>query len=94
MPVPGHTKGSTVFLLDDTYLFSGDSLAWSHARQDLTAFRDACWWSWSAQTASLSRLADVARFTWVLPGHGARVQGDEAWLHDRLVALVERMPSR
>ena len=40
------------------YLFSGDSLAWSHDRQDLTAFRDACWWSWSAQTASLARLAD------------------------------------
>ena len=39
VPVPGHTKGSAVFLLDDTYLFSGDSLAWSHARQDLTAFR-------------------------------------------------------
>ena len=94
MPVPGHTKGSAVFLLDDTYLFTGDSLAWSHARQDLTAFRDACWWSWSAQTASLARLADVARFAWVLPGHGARVQGDPTWLHDRLVALVERMPTR
>jgi glyoxylase-like metal-dependent hydrolase (beta-lactamase superfamily II)/ferredoxin len=94
VPVPGHTKGSAVFLLDDTYLFTGDSLAWSHARQDLTAFRDACWWSWSAQTASLARLADVASFAWVLPGHGARVQGDAAWLHDRLVALVERMRDR
>jgi glyoxylase-like metal-dependent hydrolase (beta-lactamase superfamily II)/ferredoxin len=93
-PVPGHTKGSAVFLLDDTYLFSGDSLAWSHARHDLVAFRDACWWSWPAQTDSLERLAAWARFSWVLPGHGARVHADDAWLHERLCALVGRMRTR
>jgi glyoxylase-like metal-dependent hydrolase (beta-lactamase superfamily II)/ferredoxin len=92
-PVPGHTKGSVVFLLDDTYLFSGDSLAWSHDRQDLTAFRHACWWSWPAQADSLERLAASSRFSWVLPGHGARVQRDDGWVHERLVALVQRMRS-
>ena len=30
IPVPGHTRGSVVYLWRDTYLFSGDSLAWSH----------------------------------------------------------------
>ena len=39
-PTPGHTKGSVLFLLDERYLFTGDSLAWSHERQDLTAFRE------------------------------------------------------
>jgi glyoxylase-like metal-dependent hydrolase (beta-lactamase superfamily II)/ferredoxin len=91
VPTPGHTRGSTVFLVDGEYLFTGDSLAWSHERHDLTAFRDACWWSWPAQTESLDRLAARHRFSWVLPGHGARVHDDAAVLHDRLVALVGRM---
>jgi len=88
IPVPGHTKGSMVFLLDGRWLFTGDSLAWSHERGDLTAFRGACWYSWSAQMASLARLAERHRFAWVLPGHGARTSGDPDELHDRLVGLV------
>jgi glyoxylase-like metal-dependent hydrolase (beta-lactamase superfamily II)/ferredoxin len=93
IPVPGHTKGSVVFLLDDTWLFTGDSLAWSHDRHDLTAFRNACWYSWAAQTASLARLADRHRFAAILPGHGARYVGDAEDLHERLVRLVQRMGS-
>ena len=91
VPTPGHTRGSVVWLLDETYLFTGDSLAWSHERADLTAFRDACWYSWTEQTASLARLADRHRFSWVLPGHGARIHSDSDDLHERLVALVGRM---
>jgi glyoxylase-like metal-dependent hydrolase (beta-lactamase superfamily II)/ferredoxin len=92
IPVPGHTKGSVVFLLDDRWLFTGDSLAWSHERRDLVAFRGACWYSWTAQTASLARLAERHTFETVLPGHGARViGGDRAELHGRLRALVGRM---
>jgi glyoxylase-like metal-dependent hydrolase (beta-lactamase superfamily II) len=91
VPVPGHTRGSTVFLLDGHDLFTGDSLAWSHERGDLTAFRHACWYSWSVQADSLARLADRHRFASVLPGHGARTEGDPDELHDRLVALVDRM---
>ena len=92
LPVPGHTRGSVVYLLDDRYLFTGDSLAWSHDRADLTAFRGACWYSWPAQADSLERLAASGhRFAWVLPGHGARAHGDPTELHDRLVGLVERM---
>jgi glyoxylase-like metal-dependent hydrolase (beta-lactamase superfamily II)/ferredoxin len=91
IPVPGHTKGSTVFLLDDEWLFTGDSLAWSHERDDLTAFRGACWYSWAEQTRSLDRLATHHRFRAVLPGHGARHIGEAGDLHDRLVALVRRM---
>jgi glyoxylase-like metal-dependent hydrolase (beta-lactamase superfamily II)/ferredoxin len=91
VPTPGHTKGSTMFLVDDEFLFTGDSLAWSHERDDLTAFRDACWWSWPDQADSLARLADRHRFSWVLPGHGARAHGDPDVLHQRLSRLVERM---
>jgi glyoxylase-like metal-dependent hydrolase (beta-lactamase superfamily II)/ferredoxin len=94
IPTPGHTEGSVVYLLDRRYLFTGDSLAWSHRSADLTAFRGACWWSWPAQTESLERLAERHRFAWVLPGHGARVCADPGDLHDRLVRLVGRMRRR
>ncbi len=93
IPVPGHTKGSVVFLLDGRWLFTGDSLAWSHERQDLTAFRGACWYSWSEQSDSLARLAEHHRFAAVLPGHGGRHIGEPGDLHERLVRLVARMRS-
>lgn len=91
IPLPGHTKGSVGFLLDRRWLFTGDSLAWSHARHDLTAFRGACWYSWKVQADSLDRLAEHHRFAAVLPGHGARHLGDADDLHARLVRLVDRM---
>lgn len=91
VPVPGHTKGSVVFLLEGRWLFSGDSLAWSDEREELVAFRGACWWSWEAQTASLARFVDRHRFEVLLPGHGGRVSRDPDELHRALCALVARM---
>ncbi len=92
IPVPGHTRGSVVYLLDERFLFTGDSLAWSHDRGDLIAFRGACWYSWTAQTESVARLAaSDHRFAWVLPGHGARIHAEPADLHARLRALTLRM---
>ncbi|MCU1345211.1 MAG: fold metallo-hydrolase [Acidimicrobiia bacterium] len=89
--VPGHTRGSVAFLLDNRYLFTGDSLAWSHERNDLTAFRDACWYSWPEQTESLARLARQHEFNWVLPGHGARAEAPAGEMRTRLLALLDRM---
>ena len=90
IPVPGHTKGSVAYLLEDRLLFTGDSLYWSPRRERLSAFRDACWYSWSAQAASLARLADVS-FEWVLPAHGHRARGAPAEWRRQLEELVERM---
>lgn len=90
IPVPGHTRGSVVFLLDNRVLFTGDSLAWSMRTQDLVAFRDACWYSWDALTASLAKLVDY-RFEWVLPGHGWSAHLDAGEMQARLRALVARM---
>jgi glyoxylase-like metal-dependent hydrolase (beta-lactamase superfamily II) len=90
IPVPGHTRGSAVFLLEERYLFSGDSLAWSDARGDLQAFRDACWFSWDVQAESLSRLA-AFRFEWVLAGHGGSAHRPAEEMHGRLRDLVKRM---
>lgn len=91
IPVPGHTRGSAAYLLDDQVLFSGDSLAWSAREQDLVAFRDACWYSWSELTASLERLAAAYRFEWLLPGHGWPVHLAAGVMNARLRALVGRM---
>ena len=72
IPVPGHTRGHTVLLYRNQFLFTGDHLAWSPNRQTLTAFPEVCWYSWEAQTRSMEKLLDF-RFEWVLPGHG--------WIH-------------
>ncbi|MBI1853435.1 MAG: MBL fold metallo-hydrolase [Planctomycetes bacterium] len=90
IPIPGHTRGSVAFLVDGTYLFSGDSLAWDREAEDLEAFRDYTWYSWEAQARSLERLATHS-FTWVLPGHGDRTPHAMPDLPARLRALARRM---
>jgi glyoxylase-like metal-dependent hydrolase (beta-lactamase superfamily II) len=90
IPVPGHTRGSVVYLWQSTYLFSGDSLAWDRDEKDLTAFRDACWYSWDELKRSLARLAEYS-FEWVLSGHGHSVHRPEIELRARLEGLIGRM---
>ena len=89
-PVPGHTKGSVVYLLEDRFLFTGDSLYFSRRRQRLSAFRDATWYSWEEQARSLARLGDL-RFEWVLPGHGNRAKSRSEDWRRQLGELVEWM---
>ncbi len=75
IPVPGHTKGHTVLLYQNKFLFTGDHLAWSKELNHLFAFRQACWYSWSELTHSMAKLANYS-FEWVLPGHGRRYHAD------------------
>jgi glyoxylase-like metal-dependent hydrolase (beta-lactamase superfamily II) len=70
IPVPGHTRGSVVYLVDQRWLFTGDSLAWDADLNELIAFRDACWYSWAEQKRSLHRLTKH-RFNQVFAGHGS-----------------------
>jgi len=91
VPVPGHTRGSVIYVVDEEYAFTGDSLAWDLERDDLTAFRGACWYSWSHQTRSLAAFADRHSFSWVLPGHGARARRSPDEMTRRLAALIDRM---
>jgi len=72
LPVPGHTKGSACLLYRNTFLFTGDHLAWNADAQNLRAFRTACWYDWETQITSMETLQDHS-FEWVLPGHGRRV---------------------
>ncbi|HET7453877.1 MAG TPA: MBL fold metallo-hydrolase [Thermoanaerobaculia bacterium] len=94
IPTPGHTRGHAVLLYRDTYLFTGDHLAWSPRRNRLTAFRDACWYSWKEQIASMRRLRNH-RFSWVLPGHGRMhhaTPDDMQTSLEECIAWMERTP--
>jgi glyoxylase-like metal-dependent hydrolase (beta-lactamase superfamily II)/ferredoxin len=90
IPTPGHTRGHAVLLYRDKYLFTGDHLAWSPARNTLTAFRSACWYSWAAQTRSMERLLDYG-FEWVLPGHGRIHHDSREAMRGHLLGCVNRM---
>ena len=54
---PGHTKGHCVLLFDERFLFTGDHLDWDRDEQQLSASENYCWYSWSQQGESMSRLA-------------------------------------
>ena len=90
IPVPGHTRGSVVYHLDDRFLFTGDSLYYSREQRELSAFRSVCWYSWPELTRSMERLVEL-RFEWVLAGHGDRHRATAEWMQASLRRLVERM---
>jgi glyoxylase-like metal-dependent hydrolase (beta-lactamase superfamily II) len=94
IPTPGHTRGHSVLLYREKFLFTGDHLAWSRRREGLVAFRDACWYSWPEQIRSMQKLLDFP-FQWVLPGHGTghRFATPEA-ARDALARCVEWMKTR
>jgi glyoxylase-like metal-dependent hydrolase (beta-lactamase superfamily II)/ferredoxin len=90
IPVPGHSKGHTVLLYKNKFLFTGDHLAWSDRLKQLIAFRDFCWYSWSEQLESMRKLANFS-FEWVLPGHGRRYYADRQTMKTQMNQCVEWM---
>lgn len=90
IPVPGHTKGHTVLLYQNRFLFSGDHLAWSPELNHLYAFRRACWYSWPELIRSMEQLATYS-FEWVLPGHGRRFQADRETMAAQMTLCLEWM---
>lgn len=90
IPVPGHTKGHTVLLYDQRFLFTGDHLAWSEQAQQLVAFRGVCWYSWPALVESTQKLLDYS-FEWVLPGHGRRYHSERATMRQQLQDCIAWM---
>lgn len=92
IPVPGHTKGHTVLLYKNKFLFTGDHLAWSSGVNKLVGFRNACWYSWSELIKSTRQLANYS-FEWVLPGHGRRYHAAPQTMHQHLLEGIEWMES-
>jgi glyoxylase-like metal-dependent hydrolase (beta-lactamase superfamily II)/ferredoxin len=93
IPVPGHTRGHVVFLYRRKFLFTGDHLAWSPQRETLTAFRNACWYSWEEQTRSMEKLREFD-FQWVLPGHGRIHHDSPENMRGHLQRCIEWMKTR
>ncbi|MEV6478437.1 ferredoxin [Streptomyces sp. NPDC051576] len=71
-PLPGHTRGSVLFLADERYCFSGDSFYWSRGTGDIEVAETVTWYSITELAASLARTVDRLHFEWLLPGHGDR----------------------
>ncbi|MGW5445562.1 4Fe-4S domain-containing protein [Streptomyces asiaticus] len=89
-PLPGHTLGSVLYLADDRYCFSGDSIYWSRSLGDLAVAESVTWHSIEELAASLARVAGRLRCEWMLPGHGDRCRLDADEMSRRLRALAER----
>jgi glyoxylase-like metal-dependent hydrolase (beta-lactamase superfamily II)/ferredoxin len=89
-PLPGHTEGSVLYLVDDLYCFSGDSFYWSRGSGDLEVAEAVTWYDIRVLAASLARTAPVIRFEWVLPGHGDRMHRSAEEMATRLAGLAVR----
>ncbi|MEA5619439.1 MBL fold metallo-hydrolase [Cronbergia sp. UHCC 0137] len=90
IPVPGHTRGHTVLLYKNQFLFTGDHLSWSDDLHQLMTFPNFCWYSWTEQTKSMVKLANYS-FEWVLPGHGRRFHGDIQTMHQQMQMCIKFM---
>ncbi|GGX33138.1 4Fe-4S domain-containing protein [Streptomyces lomondensis] len=89
-PLPGHTRGSVLYLADERYCFSGDSFYWSRTTGDLEVAESVTWHSIEELARSLTRVAGRLRFEWLLPGHGDRRRLPVDEMSGRLRALAER----
>jgi glyoxylase-like metal-dependent hydrolase (beta-lactamase superfamily II) len=90
IPVPGHTQGSCALWFRETFLFTGDHLAYSQRRAHLYAFRDACWHSWREQLGSMEKLRSYP-CEWVLPGHGRRLHLGKTAMSEQLETCIRWM---
>ncbi|WP_329563137.1 MBL fold metallo-hydrolase [Kitasatospora sp. NBC_01266] len=89
-PLPGHTRGSVLYLADQRYCFSGDSFYWSRGTGDIEVPESVTWYSIEELAASLARTADLLHFEWLLPGHGDRKHLPAAEMAQRMRQLTLR----
>lgn len=89
-PLPGHTRGSVVYVADERYCFSGDSFYWSRTTGDIEVVENVTWYSIEELAASLARTVDALRFEWLLPGHGDRRHLPANEARRRMRALAAR----
>ncbi|TYK50864.1 MBL fold metallo-hydrolase [Actinomadura decatromicini] len=89
-PLPGHTEGSVLYVVDDRFCFSGDSFYWSRTTADVEVAETVTWYSIEELAASLTRTVDRLSFEWLLPGHGDRKRLPVGEMRRRLHGLAVR----
>lgn len=87
--VPGHTKGHTVLLYKDKYLFSGDHLAYDTKQKYLYMFERYCWYDWNKQLQSLKKLLNYD-FSHVYAGHGGSFEGTVQEVKEQITSFLKR----
>ena len=91
IPMPGHTKGHTILLYKNRYLFTGDHLAYSARLGHLTGFINFCWYSWNKQTESMKKLLQYPNIDRILPGYGRRYHQDAQVMHQAIKHCIAWM---
>ncbi|MFI8993226.1 4Fe-4S domain-containing protein [Streptomyces sp. NPDC053542] len=89
-PLPGHTRGSVLYVADERYCFSGDSFYWSRTTGDIEVAESVTWYSIEELAASLARVTGKLRFEWLLPGHGDRKHLAADRMAERMRELAAR----
>jgi glyoxylase-like metal-dependent hydrolase (beta-lactamase superfamily II) len=92
--MPGHTRGSVLYLHDQRHLFSGDTLAWTRQTADVRSI-ETIWHSRREHHRSLGRLARSAhRFEHIFPGHGDWTPAPVTDMSARLARLADQVRSQ
>lgn len=85
----GHTKGHTVLLYKNFYLFTGDNLNYNVEGDFISAFKNFCWYDWDVQLKSLRKLLDY-EFAYILAGHGGSFKSSKGDMKKRLKEYLQR----
>lgn len=72
---PGHTPGSMCFLMNDTYLFAGDTMGIKNG--EVTQFNDLFNMDSRRQRKSITRLADLSGVEYVFTAHYGVIDSPE-----------------
>ena len=90
VPAPGHTEGHVLYHVGDRLLFTGDTLHWNHRRGKFDVFPEQTFYSWTALSATMDRIASLS-VEWVFPGHGMWRRVDMEEWQQRMSALGPAM---
>jgi len=89
IPVPGHTKGHTVLLYQNKFLFTGDHLAWSDQLNSYLPSATSAGTLGQNNCNPMRQLANYYSFEWVLPGMDAVIMQIETMRHQMQQCMVD-----
>jgi len=85
--MPGHTKGSASFLIDDKYLFSGDNFSLKNGRIEL--FNSFFNMNDNIQKESIKRLDEIKDIEYIFTAHYGSIGEEQIMLFNKRFPFVE-----